>query len=199
MSLMAYHNDPTVKAAILDQLRAHYEADELTQGIGWEDGKGCAVGCTLHAYDHALYETRFGIPQMLARLEDRIFEGLEPIDAKEWPLRFMSAIQPGTDLSRVGWRFLHWLLTDLPKTDDDRVNAAVATVTDGLALLAAGEPWPSAADAARAARAAAEAAHAATMGEETWAAADAAAATADGHHDAYRRQADKLIELLNAA
>ena len=96
--MIAYHNDMANKVAILAQLNAHARADELVKGRYWENGKGCAVGCTIHSSDHAEYETRFGIPQMLARLEDRIFEGLPNGKAKEWPIRFMSAIRPGADL-----------------------------------------------------------------------------------------------------
>src|SRR5262245_12955032 len=112
MTMLAYHNRQTDKDAILVQLRAHYEADEIIKGQYWEGGKGCAVGCTIHSGAHVEYEPRFGIPQALARLEDTIFEGLPNGTAKEWPIRFMSAIRPGADLSHVSWQFLHWLLTD---------------------------------------------------------------------------------------
>jgi hypothetical protein len=98
----AYHNDPQIKADILAQLAAHREADQLVKGQYWRDGKGCAVGCTIHSNDHAEYETHFGIPQMLARLKDCIFDGLPNEQAMAWPERFMGAIMPGSDLSRVG-------------------------------------------------------------------------------------------------
>lgn len=110
--MLAYHNNPSIKAAILDQLARHRAADEIVQGYYWENGKGCAVGCTVHGDDHAKYETQFGIPQILARLEDCIFEGLPNDVAKGWPERFMSAIPVGANLSLVSWKFLHWLLTD---------------------------------------------------------------------------------------
>lgn len=109
--MIAYHNDPTIKKNILKQLRAHAKADEIVKGRYWEDGKGCAVGCTIHSNDHHAYEARFGIPEVLARVEDAIFEGLPNDRARGWPVAFMSAIVPGTDLSRVHWAFLHWLLT----------------------------------------------------------------------------------------
>ena len=70
--MIAYHGNAEIKAAILDQLRAHAAADEIVKGQYWEDGKGCAVGCAIHSDEHAEYESRFGIPQMLARLEDSI-------------------------------------------------------------------------------------------------------------------------------
>ena len=110
--MRAYHNNPEIKSNIIAQLIAHREADELVKGQYWENGKGCAVACTIHGSDHMEYEARFGIPVDLARLEDCIFEGLPNGKAQEWPVRFMSAIAPGKDLSLVSWKFMHWILTD---------------------------------------------------------------------------------------
>ena len=50
-TLQAFHNDPAVKAKYQARLAAHRAAEQLIQGTGFEDGKGCAVGCTLDAYD----------------------------------------------------------------------------------------------------------------------------------------------------
>ena len=140
--LVAYHNDAAVKTAIMAQLAAHRAADEIVQGQYWENGKGCAVGCTIHGSDHMEYEPRFGVPVMLARLEDRIFEGLSNGKASAWPERFMGAIKPGQDLSRVGWHFLHWLLTDEtvnPGINHPTVKDAVKRCADVLATLKVGE------------------------------------------------------------
>lgn len=110
--LLAYHGDPAIKAKYLARVAAHRTADELLQGHGyWRDGKGCAVGCTIHGANHVAYEVELGIPQALACLEDVIFEGLEAKDAHTWPERFLSAITPGTDLGRIHWHLLHWVLT----------------------------------------------------------------------------------------
>ena len=110
--LIAYHGRQADKDAILAQLAGHRAADELVQGYGyWKDGKGCAVGCTIHSGDHMKYESQFGIPVAIARLEDRIFEELPVELARQWPERLMSTIQPGQDLSRVHWALLRWLLT----------------------------------------------------------------------------------------
>ena len=176
--LIAYHNDPQIKADILAQLAAHRAADELVKGQYWRNGKGCAVGCTLHSNDHAEYETRFGIPQMLAKLEDRIFEGMPDEQSQRWPERFMGAIEPGADLSCVGWKFLHWLLTDKsinPGIDHPDVADAVRQCADVLVPLTEGRPVDKAATKA-AARAAAAAAMAAdeVADEATRAAARAA-------------------------
>jgi phosphoglycerate dehydrogenase-like enzyme len=62
-TMLAYHNDPTVKAMYLDRIRRHARADEIIHGKYWEKGKGCAVGCTIHGSKHSLYETELGIPQ----------------------------------------------------------------------------------------------------------------------------------------
>jgi hypothetical protein len=49
--MLAYHNDPALKDKLLANLAAHAQADELIQGQYWEDGKGCAVACTLIDFD----------------------------------------------------------------------------------------------------------------------------------------------------
>ena len=145
MTLVAYHNDPKLKRSVLKQLRAHAKADELIKGSYWRDGKGCAVGCLLHdpSGGHARYEPEFGVPQMLARLEDAIFEGLPVARSKTWPVAFMGSIAPGVDLSRVGWQFLHWLLTNKtvnPGIDHPLVRDAVKQCADVLVPLTKGKP-----------------------------------------------------------
>jgi hypothetical protein len=210
-TLIAFHSKPAEKAKILKQLRTHAKADEIIQGQYWENGRGCAVGCTLHGSNHADYEPKFGIPQVLARLEDRIFEGLPNAEAKKWPITFMSAIKPGADLSDVWPQFAIWLLADskkgvirFAKTDAQRA------VIDGVAELYRqripyGDPkWALARNAAYAAAAAAAAyaADAAATTADAYAAAYAAAATtaaADARKIHWKACAAKLLELLAAA
>ena len=117
----------------MNRVRAHREADELIHGTYWEDGKGCAVGCTIHGRNHAAYEAELGIPEVLAWLEDGIFEGLENGRAKAWPEEFLEAVQVGADLSMVWPRFAHWLLVDpehgvIRHTKTDRTRKAIEDV-----------------------------------------------------------------------
>src|ERR1700677_5366688 len=105
IEMIAYHGDPKIKADIIAQLGMHRRADQITKGRYWDGGKGCAVGCTIHSGNHAEYEPRFGIPSLLAGLEDCIFEGLPNDLAMEWPMRFMAAIPVGVDLDLVWPRF----------------------------------------------------------------------------------------------
>jgi hypothetical protein len=181
--MLAYHNDPAIKAKYLKRVRAHQKADRLVQGTGAEGAgenfRGCAVGCTLEVYDHSRYPIELGIPQELARLEDRIFEGL-PVDAAmKWPAQFLSVITPGADLTMVWPRFSLWLLeTELGKYPTS--EPATALYRRWIAGNKPGvEEWRSAADAAYAADAAADAAYAAR------AAADPADAAAADDADAY--------------
>jgi hypothetical protein len=188
MGLIAYHGDPSVKIAALAQIRAHAAADELVKGQYWENGKGCAVGCQIHSSDHAQYEIRFGIPQILAQLEDTIFEGLPNGDAQQWPERFMQSIQPGADLSRVAWQFLHWLLTDRavnPGIDHVLVRDTVKQCADALLImLTSGAPVDANAAGANAANAANAAREAESAAREAESAAANAAWTAAGAESA---------------
>ena len=185
--LLAYHGKPAVKTAILAQLARHREADELVKGKYWQGGKGCAVGCTIHSDDHAEYEPRFGIPQMLARLEDAIFEGLPNGQAKAWPERFMGAIKPGADLNCVGWQFLHWLLTDdaiNPGINHPLVRDAIRQCADVLVPLTKGEPVDESAAWSAESGASAESAESAARSAES---------------AAWSKMADRLLELIEAA
>lgn len=110
--MLAYHGEQTIKDKYIGRVRMHRLADELIRGIGWNGTRGCAVGCTLEKYDHIAYETELGIPRGLARLEDGLFESM-PIDlALQWPERFLAAIRPGADLSLVLARWFVWMLID---------------------------------------------------------------------------------------
>ena len=220
--MTAFHNDPALKARILAQIAAHREADEIIKGKYWENGKGCAVGCTVHGSNHADYEIELGIPQATAYLEDTIFEGLENGIAMLWPERFMNAVPVGADTGRVQWKFLHWLLTDevvnpginhpLAKESAARVAAIMLLLGDGAPvdsteIRSAAESAYSAAYSARSAAYSAESARsaysaraaesAAYSAESAAESAESAAESARSAYSAYKLMADKLEQLLS--
>ena len=150
----------------------HIEADAVVQGDYWSEDKqkGCFIGCLVHGNKPHLIEERYGVPVMITKIAEAIFERLPADEAKQFFADFPAAINnDGKDLSRVGWQFLSQTLRDLPPTTAE-VQAVIDPVVAGLDRLAEGEEWSSAADWAR--DAAAWACDAAT-----WAA-DAAAASA---------------------
>jgi hypothetical protein len=99
--MKSFHSDTAIKEKYLSRVKWHREQDRLVRGIGYVDGKGCAVGCTLENYDHSQYPIELGLPEWLAHLEDRIFEGLSTEDAMLWPERFLEAIPVGVDVEDV--------------------------------------------------------------------------------------------------
>lgn len=219
--MLAYHNDPALKAKLLEGLQAHAAADEIVKGTYWQKGRGCAVGCASDVLglprhnDHEALAEATGIPVMLHRLQDRIFEGLPLAEAKTWPIRFSEAAEPGADLSLVGWQFLAWLVEDvLERHGNDAVRAGCAAALDVVQRKARGEDVASeAADAAAAAArldaavaaevvvGAAWAARAASEAAEVaaWETSEAARAAAEAADAAYSRQSEKLLELMRAA
>lgn len=107
--LLAFHGEKAIQQKYIDRIREHRKAEKLIQG----NSATCAIGCTLNGrYDHKAYEDELGIPEVLARLEDAIFEGLDKEDAMQWPEKFLSAINPGADLSMVWPKFALAILTD---------------------------------------------------------------------------------------
>jgi hypothetical protein len=226
--MLAFHGDSNIKEKYLSRVIAHRAADELVKGQYWSKGKGCAVGCTIHGDQHKAYETELGIPEVLARLEDGIFENLPNELAMVWPERFLSAIPVGKDLTKVWHHFVIWLLGDAEhgtmRLCDPAGAAATKTVIELYQREIAGEvipssawdaardaAWDAARDAARAAawdaaRAAARDAARAAARDAAWAAARAAAGAAAwaaagaAARDAhYVRMSDKLISLLAEA
>ena len=204
-SLRAFHGDPEIKEKYLARIRAHAAADEIVHGIYWQNGKGCAVGCTVHSNKHSAYETELGIPRILAKIEDNIFESLSNGRAKLWPEQFLEAPRVGADLSMVWPQFAVWLLID-PQygvIQFSKSKKAIQNVADAYQKIINKEvdniDWPKLRDAAYAAYAAyaADAAYAyADAADAAYADAAAAAAARQKFRNA---QADKLIELMEAA
>ena len=104
------------KQEFLTEIYKHQKLDAFIKGdysSGDENNfQGCAVGCSLKSVadikkikisysSHKEYENHLGIPQWLARLEDKIFEGLPKARSKTWPVEFAEAINEGSDLSQI--------------------------------------------------------------------------------------------------
>src|SRR5260370_19586879 len=111
-NMQAYHNDQDIKDFYSNRVVMHALADEIIQGTYWENGRGCAVGCSIHGNEHAQYEVELGVPRQLAYLQDRIFEGMPLAEAKTFPFAFLQAIPVGADLSLIVPHFMVWLLGD---------------------------------------------------------------------------------------
>jgi hypothetical protein len=126
--LISYKNDPILKKRFVAEIEKHRKADAIMQGTyGKENGKwkGCAVSCSLRSLDilegkelktvydsHRDYESKLGIPEWLARLEDTIFEGLPEEDAMKWPTQFAKAVPVGVNLEPVRWKFCAYLMKE---------------------------------------------------------------------------------------
>jgi len=110
--MLAFHNKPELKDEYLARVRAHAAADEIIKGQYWQNGRGCAVGCTIHSDEHKDYETLLGIPMQLALIEDDLFENLPLAKAKLWPELFLNSINVGADMSHVVSKFVVRVLGD---------------------------------------------------------------------------------------
>ena len=189
------------KQEFLKEIYWHRDQDAFIKGTYAEgEGKnfqGCAVGCSLNSVarikgieistsSHKEYETHLGIPQWVARLEDRIFEGLPKERSKRWPVEFAEAVNEGADLEKIKIPMLIFIVEQArTKTTNERSLKAIDGVLtelrkDALDLTQLRE-----------ARSAAYAAAAAA-----YAAADADAADAAARSNAYVVFADKLLELM---
>jgi hypothetical protein len=184
-----------------DQLRqqvaAHVAADSIAQGVYWDkrNKRGCFIGCLAHSDDPEINEQTYGLPVMVQRIAESIFEALPAYEAEAFFAALPDAVGcDGKDLSKVGWQFLAAELRALPEQPGE-VQVVIDPVIAGIDLLASGQERAAAA-AARVAWAAARAA-----ADAAWAAADADADAAAwaARAAARRRQRDTLLALISQA
>ena len=168
------------------EVAAHVAADSIVQGIYWdtENHKGCFIGCLAKEDDPTINEAAYGLPVMLQRIAESIFEALPANEAKAFFAALPDAVScDGKDLSKVSWQFLAAELRSLPGQPAE-IQVVINPVIAGMDLLASGQVWAAAwaaaaaADAAWAAWAAATAAAWAAAAAPAWAAAAVAAAPA---------------------
>ena len=177
------------------EVAAHVAADSIVQGTYWDavSKSGCFIGCLAHEDNPAFNETAYGLPVMVQRIAENIFEALPADEAKKFFAALPSAVNcDGKNLTNVGWQFLAAELRSLPK-QPAKIQAVIDPVITGMDLLASGQEWAAAAAAAvadtaadadvavaaRAARAAVAAAAVAAAAAAYGAAADARVAAAD--------------------
>ena len=198
--MLAYHNDPAVKAKYTQRFAAHRAADEVIQGTGFDNGRGCFVGCTLDNYNHSRFPAELGWPEWLAHLADTIFEGIPKAEAPQFGTDLLEAVKVGVNLEPVRSRFLLTVQRrNLARIADDTaeyVPACRAAVQKVIELLEADVAAESAAEsAARSARSAAEsAAESAAWSaarSAAWSAARSAARSAE-----YKTQRDDLLAII---
>ena len=187
----AWHNNGALKKKYLARVARHRKADELIHGVGWENGKGCAVGCTFHKYDHEAGAAEIGFPVQLIQLQDAIFEWLKNGDAQSWPEQFLGAARVGADLSMVWPKFALWMLRDRksPVVVAAKSDAAVQRSVRGVAKLYA--EWVQTGERSSEDRWAAAVAAAWAAGDSAWAAGDSAWAAAQAAARAAAQAADQ--------
>ncbi|SEM65659.1 hypothetical protein SAMN05192574_101357 [Mucilaginibacter gossypiicola] len=219
--LISFHGKQEIKDAKIADIKRHQVLDNLRQGSYWENQKGCAVTCTMFSPEdfekqtvntsdiHGRYETQLGIPRILARLEDRFFEGMTVENSKEWPLRFIEAVPVGVNLENVWRRFMAWMLADnaegvIKFAKNDKQRKAIQDVADAftrsITETVTYDEWAQVRnDAAAAAADAAYAAAAADAAYAADAAADADAARTSARKAHFFKMSEKLLELLREA
>ena len=239
--MKAFNGSEQLKTDLLAEVIKHRKADQIIKGTyckSLKEGqkfRACAVGCSLHSYsiisdidldvsNHKNYEL-FGIPMLLARLEDVIFEGLPEVHYEKWPEQFLKAINVGADLSTVWPKFAVWLMIDKKygvlqyarnhkqkeaikmvaylyknngSIDDFKKAKAAALACYSSAAAFAAYAAAATFDYTSAYAAATSASYAATAADSTAYAATSAAATYDTRYKARIAQSKKLLSLMRA-
>lgn len=149
------------------EVATHVAADSIVQGDYWdeENRHGCYIGCLAKGNDPTINEVTYGLPVILQRIAEGIFEALPADEAKAFFAALPDAVAcDGKDLTKVSWQFLAAELRSLPEQLAE-IQAVIDPVIAGMDLLASGQEWTAAAAAAVARDAAARAV------DDAWAAA----------------------------
>jgi hypothetical protein len=128
------------------EVAAHVAADTIVQGAYWDEAtkSGCYIGCLARSNNPAVNEAEYGLPVMLQRIAESIFEALPADEAKTFFAALPDAVgRDGKDLTKVGWQFLAAELRLLPPQTTDN-QAVIDPVVAGMDLLANGQDWPAA-------------------------------------------------------
>ena len=180
--ILAFHNEPSLKASVMERLREHRRLDQIAQGF-YFDGKnrGCHLGCLTHTNEgtHVTAERLFGIEQRIGYWLEAVFEGLPASDCAEWVIASTEVIPVGADMSKCHHHFAAWLFSEsnlLTITDINR--EAIASVR----------------------RLHCRAAQGSTVSNEEWSAARSAAeSAARSAASAWNLIAEKSIEIFREA
>ena len=216
--MKAFTNTIITKEELVSELKKHQLADNFIKGDYFEDGKGCAVGCSLESVsrlngldleyfdDHSQYEEYFGLPEFFAQLTDKLFEGMSLEKSKSFPKDVIEAVKIGSDVSKIETKFkiavLNRNLITLAKLDND--HGVIEITKNVIAALKSGDKDELAAARSAASSIAYSASSAAwSAAMSAWSAAESAAESAAYSAESairsaevYDELADTLIKLL---
>lgn len=119
--------------------RDHVAQDKVIKGLYTRpNGQACFIGCHAGEDNPERLLKIYGLPTMVIRIAEIIFEGLPDKEAQQqFHIDLPEAIGvDGKDLSMVGWKFLRNMLTRLPSTTS---NDVVIPVIDLLNHLIGGK------------------------------------------------------------
>ena len=86
----------------IERMKAHIEADELVCGTGFEDGKGCFIGCTFDRYDHEHAALSTGVPEWLWYLADDLYENMSrSVDRGDMALKLLHGFEKCEDFDAL--------------------------------------------------------------------------------------------------
>lgn len=129
----SFFNDQKIKDKYVKRMAAHRQADELIRGVGFQEGKGCFIGCILNNYDHSQFENELNIPEWVGRVFDVLYEGMS-IDRYIEFTTVLEDIPLGSDLNKIKRPFMIFILESLfDQFDNEKfpeVTQAIKKVID---------------------------------------------------------------------
>jgi len=116
--MRAFQNKDSLKQEVITRMKEHVKADQLVQGMGWNDNtkSGCGVACTIDCYSHVTFAKKLGLDLWIPMLYDKLHEGIDAKVYAKFDVAFLESIPTGmtkrqSDL--VMLKLLHFVLTKI--------------------------------------------------------------------------------------
>jgi hypothetical protein len=137
--MQAFHGDIAVKENCLDMVREaralafQSDANPVRFNILSRPLPSAFLGesCKIERFAPEDFPKEFGIPAILASLQNAIYHSLNLEPAMEWPEQFFDAVQPGANLDGVWDKFALWMLSD----PDDGLLTVENTINNRVLIL----------------------------------------------------------------
>lgn len=160
--MLAFHNDPARKQAVLERIREHLDAgDVVPLPAYWDKGKGGPAACAVHDADPAAFEQALDISRAILPIVEAIYrktyntapphvEVSLDVDelalARAFPFDWLDVLPLGADVRDVPARMILWMLGDplegtITAVSDEEVLELLAQVLAAhRSVLAGGSP-----------------------------------------------------------
>lgn len=109
----SFNGDTELYHQWVAQLKNHIDRGQMIRGIGWENGQGNLIGCSVHEWDYTTFSDSLGLPQEIGEIGESLFSSCgDDESACEFAEAMALAMQVGANYEGFLHRWCTWLILD---------------------------------------------------------------------------------------